>query len=988
MVARVHFGFRNSQEGGSTWTSQGGIDASELNDGTNDVFIRILGASGPAYPTALDAHGITDYGYTGSIPSSTTDLTLTNAGGSGHARRSDLAGQVNWTTGGHVFQVDVQNGTWEIEYAAGGATDGTADSFVIYDGTGADISAGTGSYNAVSSFTGTKTWANSTAFGTSDFVIDTFGQVWDCTTAGTTAASGNPPNNAVRNDTFNSNGCILTYTGRKALAWGFTTVGATNVASHNSDGAGEVAVGSWPGTPKTVTVTNGAITVTRAVSTARPRVLNLKLIPVPLEDVDVYDHFDQLDATPDVWAQQVAGYRAARLSFQTGSTANISISGTMASYFDLVQDGGNWYLDHNGTPIPDALAGSRAINIVQTDALSSGSPYTTVVNMNVISSGGRTNTDDGTAEGAICTQSWMNLDYIRSVHATHLWEGYNGSSPFTTDVTVTTLAGLVSAIDAAEAASTGSSWHRIRLQEGGTFDGSSAITADFGATGGLLIEPDTGHDPDYTGILYPFNVCGVHWRNTLMTTAADALSTQRKFRADSAFGPTGIAGNGRSVRVAFTGNRIGVGFRLTMDNGDDKQIVGYDINDDGDYVDVGEVIPRAVPFFTCTHAESVYVDNNIFDGGTSASHISVNGARAVKVTNNLFMRQGADVLSVNGLDSPTNTMGGFFADDSPHAILADNVLVREPAYAEFSSNAHADFWQGRTPGQNASFWYPSSGEENDTGNPWEVNDICFKRENSTWYKVVSITTGLTGATGPTGTGTGIVDGGVTWDFYADNSLIGVPWYVAVYGNDVISCNGVTAGGFDRQFYIDSQDGFEVTTHASVFDNTNSLSGDKGINFQEGYLYAEHNTFGAAAEIEATDTFNPTTIKVNTGDGNYDAFAVIRKNVVMGSPSVGSSVSRYIGDNIVLEWDVSASASANAPAEYLVGPFGIATYATSDQMYVTDTVNNSGEASKEGVTRQIRTAYRNYVNDAGIWTTFIASPVKAKRRPLFGPGYML
>lgn len=94
-----------------------------------------------------------------------------------------------------------------------------------------------------------------------------------------------------------------------------------------------------------------------------------------------------------------------------------------------------------------------------------------------------------------------------------------------------------------------------------------------------------------------------------------------------------------------------------------------------------------------------------------------------------------------GAGTLSGTLGS--APDGAHALTI-GMPVRVVAHASFETNT-TYYWQ---PGQTFS-----------------VGMFCITEGNNV-YRCASITTGVTGSTsaGPTGTGTGITDGGVTWDY--------------------------------------------------------------------------------------------------------------------------------------------------------------------------------------------------------------------------------
>lgn len=960
MAKRYHFNFRQTAAGHSTFDPADVTDY-EVNDANHHYFTIIDGS--PLYPT-VGVDYITNYGKSSAIGTSSNN-TLSNSGGSGHAYKQDLAGFNTWSTTGQGFQIDLDNGEYDI-WLAFGSGSGNSNFAVVFDDSRANVNAGTPSYNAIAT-SGFRNWAATTAMTTSDYIVSSIDlTVWKCTTAGTSGAT--EPSGGVKDTTFNDGSAVWTNTGRVALARITGTNTGSTIIDHDN---GVVAYASWPGTARRVTVANGSITITRGSSSASIRTVSVEKVLTPLQDVQVYNEFNVSDSTPDVYANQVEGYRAARLSFATGSTADITLTDTLAPYFSIERDDSDIYLVHNSVPLPSALVGTADLGIVQTDAGSSGSPYTTTITANVLSSSSRTNLNDGTVEGAICTQSWVNVARVETTHASDLWTGYNNET-FLTDVAVDNDTDLRTEIDNAKAASTGSSWHRIRLQEGGTFVGIDTLTADFGATGGLLIEPDTGHDPEFNSQFYPAKVCGLHIRGVLIPgdKAVLANTSQGIFRCESP-GATGISGNGRSNRFAATEIRFGVGFKLTMAYEDDKQISGYSAE---------AITARGSSFFMCDHAESVYINNCIFDGGVSVPLINLAATRCQYIGNNLFMRLTADICAISGIEYPTSTMFGFFADDNPYVMIEDNVVVRELGFPGRTSSAHADFIQLRTPAGNASFWYDLSGTNNDVGSPWAPGDLMFCRESNRWYEVASITTGITGATNPSTTGTGIVDGGVTWDFVSENT-IAVPWYLVVRGNDMISSCSQMADDPARQFYIGSTGGFAIPVYASIYNNINSGSNDKGINFDEGYLYAEYNSFGGPPDFHPSSNYNEAKIAVDN-----QGVCISRKNICMGPSNFAGASLYYEYDLVDLEWDVSLSTGLTQPSAYLRGPFSTTTYNTTDLMYVVSGIDNSGEGTKSAVHSQIRNAFTTIQGDNGIWPETSNSQLKSSLRNSLSLGF--
>lgn len=479
---------------------------------------------------------------------------------------------------------------------------------------------------------------------------------------------------------------------------------------------------TWPSAPaqKRISIQNGGLKVLKHPSAFfYPRHIALKMVTTPLQAVDLRDHTGTtLGSNPSIHAGQPTGKLLAKLYFATGSTANITLGGTLAAYFQVVTKGSDKWLA-SLLPIPDGTTGT--LQIIQTDTSTAitGSPFTTTFStsggtLTIVSSQGKPTALTGVSKASlalalISTQCWLNHKLVRdTVEAA--WDGYSNQT-IAHEYLVANETDLGNAITAANAAVGAGVWQAITIT-GGTYTSRTWTTADYsqGGTGGLLVRATGAHS--INGWIDSGGWRGVHFDNLTIVAG----------------GSQGIAGSVRSQmdhEVVITNCTLGTAGNTTF---------------------------TTLLFRT---GKSLKVRNNVFSGfeiGMFALAV-----RAVEIGYNDFRQYKADNIDISVFDgNPSNGVGkGVLVDDHVYVWCHDN--QGRDGYDNWSGyttndEPHTDFLQTQI---SVNPWvtgtvYPAG--------RWVVND-------SKYYQTAA--GGTSGATAPTHTSGDVSDGGVTWTYKGD-----------------------------------------------------------------------------------------------------------------------------------------------------------------------------------------------------------------------------
>lgn len=953
---------RGSLAGSSTGWPGGGPSDLQTADDVTDL---IYSGSSQAFPQASVLSG-RSFGVQGSI-STFTNATFTNAGGqtspSPEGFSPLLAGSITISSTTQIPEVGLDTaGEYDIWCALGSANSAQASKAYLFEGSSAKLASGVSGVSMAITLTSTSLdWATGQSVALNSFRITSDLAVWKKLTSGTQTTGSTEPDSTglVLNDTFDDGGVIWTFTGRRALA---KISGTQSSAAHIVDQNSNVAAAStWPTTPIRRTITSTFDLGYCFVRTDTPfyfRCCGEELVPPTLEDALVTNVWGQSQNTEaTLYAMQPVGTDVLNLDVNTGlgTAAAFSLTGNLASYFEVVQDGGIARVRQT-VPIPDDFADPE-LSIVQTSAGATGSPYTTELAVTLVSSQGRP-FDDGSYWGKVRTENWLNHKRVKDVQAAELWKGLvgQGNPVFATDVAVTSDTAMRTAITNAIAAKTGTSWHRIRLQDG-TYEGTASFVADFG-TGGLLIEPDGGHDPQVNSRFYPFNVCGVHVRNLLMP--GDKLATGGDtwmFRSTDVGGSGGVAGSGKLPMYVLENIRNGVTHIGVSDT---------------------DLATRANAFLMAERAHSVYIKGGDYAGLENGGAISLFGVRVWWIDGISTSHLMEDLFAWTGPTDLDASMG-VFPDEIIYGEISGVICRADPDAADYYSLVHADFSQERTVGANTSVWKANCGSYTSNadpdGTPWVVGQKMYCRESNRWYEVASVTTGISGTVAPSGTGTGISDGGVTWDFLSEN-ILATERVISFHDNYMLAARVLSEQGSYRQFHIASNEGFGSTTKMSVNNNVNMTLGDKGVAFAEGELYAENNTFANPPNWNANHVSLTTRFTFTSNLGK----AMLLDNIVKGPVSNLGGASVYEKNNISLDWRSDGAGSGSPVGSYLQGSFIARPFNTGSEAVPAGpgyqygyTLQNDGLNSREEFLREVRTVLKVINGTAGMWPRIFIQP---------------
>ena len=231
---------------------------------------------------------------------------------------------------------------------------------------------------------------------------------------------------------------------------------------------------------------------------------------------------------------------------------------------------------------------------------------------------------------------------VKGVMDAEKWAGYEGQA-FASDQTA---AGIVDLNDKIAALTPdGTSWYRIRTQAGtwtGVVVGSSG---DFG-TGGLLIEPDTGHEDVVMNFrITNFYTRKVHWRNCVMVPPRTDAENGMFFNY--------ISSPHHTIQM-FTGNRIGEYY--------------------GDDYDLAYALVWGT-FYRTEFMEQIIIDENVIDG--VGNFVSITGGRMISLRDNdvkYMVRDFCAVSPAYRFDTPR----GVFADDGMYVSIVGSTIRKNP----------------------------------------------------------------------------------------------------------------------------------------------------------------------------------------------------------------------------------------------------------------------------------------------------------------------
>lgn len=906
-----NFSFRQTAAGSNTWNGGGinlGTDV-DPNDSENVTSVLLQGADGWPLDT-VDGEG--QYGRViagaGTYSNNTAALSGNDVLLAGYAVASSRPG-FSFTVPGP--------GEYDLRLAGGAAQTASTEDYAIFDGLH------NGHLNAIIT-TQPRLWTPTTAVTVNSIYMGTDGSVWKTPSAGTTGTvmpTGAGPTFVDNDITWNR----LAVTALFMINRSPSVVG--QVIDQNGD---SVLTTNWRASAlRTVSVsgTKGmGLTLYVLTGSGRLRQFGIRAKGAVLGDIAVWNGFGENEGlTPTMYANEPQGFMSHKIVPSGGknSVSAYSLTGTLAAYFTLQAMNGYVWFANNGTRIPDSLAGPQTLKVLQTDSNSSGSPHETTLTVNVVSSQGRPT--DASINGRITTESWLARKKVKDVVDT-AWAGYAGQA-FATDTLVNGTASFEAALNAL--VPDGSSWYRIRLGAG-TYTGKRGTTLalDFG-TGGLLIEPAAGQDPEFDYGFESLLVHGWHMRNVKMPNNRLKTGVTYAHRWPDP-GPTGIGGGGRFNKVVYENNRIGCAYGA-----------GNDANTEYD--------TKYSYFLYMEHGESAILKDNSFDGNNVPWFLY--GVRKQKYTGNTYNRVSSDLYGPGQSDDRFSTIN-VFEDNHVYLWFDDEVEPQALDPIGYSSGTHLDALQIRTWNQNMTNWNAFAKPDNlSVTNPaypfWKVGDYCFNNEPTTAavYRVTAIskTDALTGAwPGPSGHGTAIVDGDVTWEWVCDY-VWGHDMYIWME-NCTYQSASPNSGVAARQFFINSNGRHRSAANFGAVNVAYGSYSGYGVGQTDGDTRVEFCTLAGPSDLHPSAT--PITSAVfNRGKGKvFTAHTVVQRTAYVEDEAV-----KHVLDETVVSFAANA-AVGRRPGDVMTGPFS---QQSGTNRWIYPTLPNDGSLSRAAFVEAMR-----------------------------------
>jgi hypothetical protein len=573
--------------------------------------------------------------------------------------------------------------------------------------------------------------------------------------------------------------------------------------------------------------------------------------------------------------KEPAGHRIGRLTAPTGTQSFSLIAGS--PYFNLEVDGANTWLVTTSTRIPDAWTGT--VTVRQTSGEQTG-------DTNFSLTAGTLDRPVTGVLGQVSSETLVQRARVKSVMDAECWPGYQGQT-LATDQIVTGRADFVTKFNALSTAG----WHRLRLQNGDYTGAGTLAAKDWIANGGgVVIEPDTGHDPQFSAVLESCNQRGVHLRGLRLVPVLDGVG--------------GLFNVGTSAPYPvyrFEGIRGGFFFGS-----------GYDI---------AEWQRWNMAVLNWEFCEEISFINCDFRGLKNG--VLVSGGRRMRFNGNAWQTIAADFHGLTTAFRFT-TPRGVFADDRTYVQITDSTAWNNPdLYTGLDSSVtpHGDWLQIRRTGGRA---YPttSAGLNGSTSTPWTVNTVGFNQFDGATGRLYTVV-GVTGdglinpASPPTGTGTGIVSGNVTFDFLMDYTL--ATEMLVWMENNCIMQDGVSVNSAGNtqpnvQFIINSNSGWlNLFTYAivnNICGSTNIRGIDGGTN--DSNVHAEWNSFVGGAQKSVNN--NQGQIRGNVVRAHRNIVGL-----VSGQPNVVGTTSVAATGNFAANF-ANGAASPNRPGDVMRGTF--------------------------------------------------------------------
>lgn len=923
-----NYDFRSSTNG---TTPSGWITPADLPTDTGNKTQFRAGTTAVGYPTLSTETGL-NWGANGGA--SAADVSSANA-----AANPLLGGTVtaNNATFSYPIQTSVpQSGNYNVRI--GLANNAHA---VIIPYLKSELSTALQVYGYVDG-NNINRWLTSLSPALHTAVVTTDGSFWVCSNAGSlsgavepTAASTTPPNTLGAVITSGTASLKLAAGPGTTVAGGTVLDAGTVAADHvydTSATSGGVAASAWGSNFITVNISTPAAS---GISVLRPgnqtctiQTMGIQLAETPLSDATLTDVFGNAAPSPQIWAAQPSGELAYTATFPTGSISNITLGGTLGPYLNVTNESGAIKFRHNGTPIPDSMSvTAQSLQVIQTDALSVGSPHTTTFSVNVISSQGKpTSTLVDPVWALVTTNTWLQHKRVTDVTRTNIWPGYQGqtiapandlgpTTSFNGGGDPTSLISLLNSITPDK-----SSWYRIRIgaasYQGGYY--GSTIKLDFG-TGGLLIEPDTGQDPEMHVGFSGLQIHGLHVRNLLWPNNQLVANTSEPTFNFTDPGPSGINGGNNFNRAKF--ENIRTGFL-------------HSVNPAPDLTQPGN---QAAQFIYIYHGESVEVTGCsawgcqwVMAGYSRAFRMALTDVQGNwgdvwdPTHSPKKNRTGQITTGVNG------TTTGVFADDNIYADQYKNTIWNDfqkthPIHYDTTQISTGPYGDG---GGLSFIWSATMTISVGNGN----QTIITPQDTVPWIWHTTAS-GVTPTTMPTYAAW--VANGSTNPLTLDGSI---PWTLqgpAILNEMVVTLEGVTQSSSSittaqfRQFFLDSNAGRRFKTTVSAVDCLGANITEYGVQVgSNGGAWVEHCSFvGAPAYLSNTNA----GARIGTSGTGPIAFnptqtMFTRNNVTMVASSVSGAQQAFtsIGAELIIAkgtWNSAPSGSPPATiTSNLTGPF--------------------------------------------------------------------
>lgn len=578
-------------------------------------------------------------------------------------------------------------------------------------------------------------------------------------------------------------------------------------------------------------------------------------------------------------------------------------------------DGAPW-LVATGTPMPDNFA-SLCASITIRQTTTAETRDTVITTPTVVAAPTKPLTG---RLALLTTRTWLRRERIRAVTRGQNMPGYQNE---TIHPSRDFAAASPSEFRTAYQAITpdGVSWYRIRLQGSTMWTGIQDVSGykDFG-TGGLLVEPDAGHDPIIAAQWDNLVGRGIHWRNSILVPLGNYC-----FNGTLAFTASSYA------RILIEGNRIGHMFVP------------------------GEVQSNHANWNTFAlyrFYEEITIRNNTIWGLNFVGLLS--GGRITAIRDNDFiMWPIADLLRASR-GVPLQVPRGVFADDETWIDTSGNRLINNPdTFANKAASAinHGDKVQIGRPGDGYLYSY-SAYPNGNTSSSWTISPQtrCLNKVEKKIYKVVAraanggyaagVAVGGQGNPGPSGGAAAgdIVDGGVTWRYETDYYHEGAINLLMEdeFGND----DGLTYStdtditnviAPSHQLLIASSAGMLCPIEAVVINDIYANGAGRGIDAgYDGTAHVELSSFVGPAERPVTQGVAVTLSNPYIDAGTVRAF----NNVIGHSTQVaipGGANLQGGGDtnpgkggiahqgNVVVDF-TNTTANGRRPTDLLTGPF--------------------------------------------------------------------